>query len=68
MDHQRSLSTQFLFVHFVVVVVVVFGFLAMQDLSSLTRDGTCTPPAVEVQSLNHWKTREDPYISVLGTL
>ena len=40
-----------------------WGFLAalrgMQDLSSLTRDRTCAP-AVEVQSLNHWTTREVP--------
>ena len=31
----------------------------MWDLSSLTRDRTCTP-AVEAQSLNHWTTREVP--------
>ena len=29
----------------------------MWDLSSLTRDQTC-PPALEVQSINHWTTRE----------
>ena len=31
----------------------------MWDLSSLPRDGTHAP-AVEVQSLNHWTTREAP--------
>ena len=32
----------------------------MWDLSSLTRDWTCAP-AAEVQSLNHWTSREVPY-------
>ena len=31
----------------------------MWDLSSLTRDRTCTPCAGR-RSLNHWPTREDP--------
>ena len=34
----------------------------MQDLRSLTRDQTSTPPAplVKVWSLNHWNTMEVP--------
>ena len=31
----------------------------MWDLSFLTREQTCAP-AVDVQSLNHWTTREVP--------
>ena len=43
----------------------VFFFLLttqrrMQDLSSLTRDPTCAPPAVETWSLNYRTTREVP--------
>ena len=34
----------------------------MWDLSSLTRDRTCTP-ALEVQSLNHWTSRDIPEIT-----
>ena len=30
----------------------------MWDLSSLTRDQTCTPCIIRRQSLNHWTTRE----------
>ena len=37
---------------------------SMQDLSSLTRDGT-HPPAVEVWSLNHWTARELPISPLL---
>ena len=33
----------------------------MWDLSSLTRDGTCTL-CIGRQSLNHWTTREVPFI------
>ena len=40
-----------------------FNFLTalngMRDLSSLTKDPAC-PPALEVQSLNHWTCREVP--------
>ena len=50
--------------------IYVFSFLlrhilflavlySMWDLSSLTKDGTCAP-AVAVQNLNHWTTREAP--------
>ena len=34
----------------------------MWDLSSLTRNQTYAP-AVEVQSLNHWTTREVPFVA-----
>ena len=33
--------------------------MGMQDLSTLTKDGTHTP-AVEAWSLNHWTSREIP--------
>ena len=65
-----------LFLGFYPVVLIyfsVFGpmpccFLATQrgmgGLSSLTRDQTCSP-ALQVQSLNHWATREVQYYTAL---
>ena len=35
----------------------------MWDLSSPTQNQTCAP-AVEVQSLNHWTTREVPNVLI----
>ena len=61
-----------LFLGFYPVVLIYFSvvgpmpccFLATQHgmggLSSLTRDQTCSP-ALQVQSLNHWATREVQY-------
>ena len=37
---------------------------SMQDLISLTRDGT-HPPMLEVQSLNQWTSREVPVVNLL---
>ena len=34
----------------------------MWDLSSLTRDQTRVPPCIGRQILNHWTTREVPYV------
>ena len=47
---------------FNMLILFIYLFIwphGMRDLSSLTRDQTCAP-AVEVQSLNHWATREVP--------
>ena len=41
---------------------------SMWDLSSLKRDWTHNPPAMEVQSLNHWTTREVPCGLIFLTL
>ena len=38
----------------------------MWDFSSLTRDRTWGPPAVEAQSLNHWTAREISRSVLLG--
>ena len=45
-------------------------FLAIQhaDLNSPARDWTCTAPAVEAWSLNHWTTREVPSLSRYSVL
>ena len=40
-------------------VLILGGLQGMWDLSSLTRDQTCTP-CLGRQSLNHWTTRELP--------
>ena len=51
------------FIEFVTILllfhVLVFWPRGMWDLSSLTRDWTCTPSAGR-QSLNHWTAREIP--------
>ena len=48
----------------------IYLFLAtlcgMWDFSSLTRDRTWGPPAVEAQSLNHWTAREISRSVLLG--
>ena len=41
------------------ISVLVIWLQGMWDLSSLTRDQTCTP-CTGRQSLNHWTTREAP--------
>ena len=58
------------------ITCVVTGFFAfveagIQNLSSLTKNLGHTPPAGEVQSLNHWTDREVPvtsFISILVTI
>ena len=51
------------FIEFVTILllfhVLIFWPEGMQDLSSLTRDRTCTP-CIGRRSLNHWTTREVP--------
>ena len=51
------------FIEFVTILllfyVLVFWPRGMWDLSSLTRDRTCTP-CIERQSLNPWTAREVP--------
>ena len=51
------------FIEFVTIsllfYVLVFWPQGMWDLSSLTRDQTCTP-CIGRQSLNHWTAREVP--------
>ena len=51
------------FIEFVTLLflfyVLVFWSQGMWDLSSLTRDQTCTP-CIGRRSLNHWTTREVP--------
>ena len=44
-----------------------FFSFEMRDLSSPTRDGTCTP-AVEAWSLNHWTAREVPTLFIFKAL
>ena len=41
-------------------VFLFFWPWGMWDLSSPTRDRTCTP-CIEMQSLNHWTTKEVPH-------
>ena len=48
-----------LFYVFYFVIFVLFGPRGMWDLSSLTRDQTCTP-CIGRRSLNHWTAREVP--------
>ena len=48
---QKEMTSSFLF----------FGCICMWDLSSLTRDQTCTT-ALNIQSLNHWTAKEVPDI------
>ena len=51
------------FIEFVTILllfyVLVVWLCSMWDLSSLTRDWTCTP-CIGMQSPNHWTTREAP--------
>ena len=50
---------------YIISLFFKFAFFAavwyMQDLSSLTRDQTCTP-AVKVQNLNLWTAKEIPLL------
>ena len=53
------------FIEFVTTLLPFFDILVFQpqgiwDLSSQTRDQTCTP-CVGRQSFNHWTTREVPH-------
>ena len=41
----------------------MFWFFGPEDLSSLTRDQTCTP-CIGRESLNHWTAREVPQIAI----
>ena len=46
--------------------VLVFWPQGMWDLSSLTKDRTCTP-CIGRRSLNHWTAREVPWSSIFYT-
>ena len=56
------------FIEFITILllfyVLDFGSQDMWDLSSPTRDGTCTP-CTGRRSLNHWTTGEVPTVQVL---
>ena len=51
--------------HFIYVLTKPRG---MWDLSSPTRDRTCTLPALEAPSPNHWTTSEVPTFPFLPAL
>ena len=56
------------FIEFITIWLLLFmlwflGLDACEILSSLTRDGTHTS-CIERQSLNHWTTKEVPYIAL----
>ena len=56
------------FIEFVTILllfhVLVFWLRGMWDLSSPTRDRTCTP-CIGRRSLNHWTAREVPLLALL---
>ena len=57
------------FIEFVTILllfhVLIFWPEGMQDLSSLTRDRTCTP-CIGRRSLNHWTARESLDVRLLA--
>ena len=56
------------FIEFVTILLLLYVLVSwpsgMWNLSSLTRDQTCTP-RIGRQSLNHWTAREVPQIIFL---
>ena len=64
----KDLCAIFFCIYYLFLFFFKFSFFAamwyMQDLSSLTRDQTCTP-AVKVQNLNLWTAKEIPLLSHL---
>ena len=63
MDHFLKVFIEFVTI-LLLFYVLVFWPRGMWDLSSSTRDRTCTP-CIGRQSLNHWTAREVPQNDVI---